>query len=155
VRRFSVAENILLANPGGGVYQARLRAISPDIRAKAESLGFEVHPNRIIEDLSIAEQQRVEILKVLMAGAEFLILDEPTSVLTDQEATKLMAVLRDLATAGVAVILVTHKLVEALDHSDRITVMRGARTLASVDAKKISASELTRLIVGADLKSRG
>jgi ABC-type uncharacterized transport system ATPase subunit len=152
VRRFSVAENILLANPGGGAYQPRLRAIAPEIREKADTLGFEVYPNRKIEDLSIAEQQRVEILKVLMAGAEFLILDEPTSVLTDQEATKLMAVLRDLATTGVAVILVTHKLAEALEHSDRITVMRGGRTLASVGAKEISAGELTRLIVGADVE---
>jgi simple sugar transport system ATP-binding protein len=152
VRRFSVAENILLANPGGGAYQPRLRAIAPEIREKAKNLGFEIHPNRKIEDLSIAEQQRVEILKALMAGAEFLIFDEPTSVLTDQEATKLMAVLGDLVTTGVAVVLVTHKLTEALDHSDRITVMRGGRTMASVGAKEISAAELTRLIVGADVE---
>jgi general nucleoside transport system ATP-binding protein len=152
VRRFTVAENILLANPEGK-FQTSRREISPKIRSRAESLGFKIDPERVVQHLSIAEQQRVEIIKVLMAGAEILILDEPTSVLTDLESARLLTVLRDLAMEGVAVILVTHKLAEALDHTDRITVMRNGRTIvASVAPKTISPTELTRLIVGADVQ---
>ncbi|MFT7595515.1 MAG: ABC-type uncharacterized transport system ATPase subunit [Paracoccaceae bacterium] len=95
--------------------------------ALAKDIDFELNLGRRAGDLSIAEQQRMENLKVLVAGARIVILDEPTAVLSEEEGANLMRLTRQLADTGTAVILVTHKLREALDHCDRITVMRGSQ----------------------------
>jgi general nucleoside transport system ATP-binding protein len=155
VRPFTVAENVLLGNPASrqaGSYAAKLRRIEDEIRARSAELGFRIDPLARVERLSIAEQQRVEILKVLLAGARILILDEPTAVLTDGEAERLLQTVHRLAhsetAGGAAVILVTHKMADVRAYADRVTVMRGGRTIGTLDPKATSSSELVRMIVG-------
>jgi ABC-type uncharacterized transport system ATPase subunit len=157
VRPFTVAENILLTAPAPAEFQShgeRLREISRDIRNKASELGFEIDPARRIDTLSIAEQQRVEILKVLLAGARILILDEPTAVLTDQEAARLLQTVRGLARAGSAVVLVTHKMADVKTYADRVTVMRGGRTVATLEPGATPVAELVKLTVGESIATQ-
>ncbi|RFA30819.1 ABC transporter ATP-binding protein [Alkalilimnicola ehrlichii] len=150
VRPFTVAENILLGlrNAGAGGFRTRLRKLEREIVAKAEQLGFAVDPRKPAAALSVAEQQRVEILKVLLAGARILILDEPTAVLTDQEAERLLTTVHAFARSGAAVILVTHKMADVIRYADQVTVMRAGRTVQTLDPRSISADELVRLTVG-------
>ncbi|KQP03590.1 ABC transporter ATP-binding protein [Pseudorhodoferax sp. Leaf265] len=151
VRPFTVAENILLGlaepDPPQG-YRQRLAEVAQRVRAQAEALGFAIDPQARVDRLSIAEQQRVEILKVLLAGARILILDEPTAVLTDQEAANLLGTVRALSRQGAAVVLVTHKMADVKAYADRVTVMRGGRTVATVDPAATPVAELVRLTVG-------
>src|SRR6202030_888460 len=107
VRRCTVVENVLLAN-WRGRFAPGVREIERQIEKQAAELGFEIDPGSRIDELSIAERQRVEIIKVLLAGARNLILDEPTAVLTDEEAVRLLTTVRALAAGGAAVVLVTH-----------------------------------------------
>ncbi|MDP9931585.1 ABC transporter ATP-binding protein [Variovorax paradoxus] len=158
VRPFTVAENILLTAPAPAEFQShgeRLREISRDIRNKASELGFEIDPAKRVDALSIAEQQRVEILKVLLAGARILILDEPTAVLTDQEAARLLQTVRGLARAGSAVVLVTHKMADVKTYADRVTVMRGGRTVATLEPGATPVAELVKLTVGESIATQG
>jgi simple sugar transport system ATP-binding protein len=151
VRPFTVAENILLGNPvsyGEGSFRSKLAKMETAIRELATELGFEIDPLKRTALLSIAEQQRVEILKVLLAGAHILILDEPTAVLTDQEAERLLSTVQQLARRGSAVILVTHKMADVKTYADQVTVMRSGRTIKTVDPKQTQAAELVRLTVG-------
>ena len=151
VKPFSVAENIMLSQPlasGEGSHRRRLGQLEAQIRAKAEELGFDIDPRQRTERLSIAEQQRVEILKVLLAGARILILDEPTAVLTDKEAERLLSTVHALARSGAAVVLVTHKMADVKTYADRVTVMRGGRTIKTVDPKQVAVAELVQLTVG-------
>jgi len=151
VKPFTVAENIMLGHPlatGMGSHRARLAELETQIRTKAQALGFDIDPRQRIEQLSIAEQQRVEILKVLLAGARILILDEPTAVLTDREAERLLSTVHALARSGAAVILVTHKMADVKTYADRVTVMRGGRTVKTVDPKQTAVAELVQLTVG-------
>jgi ABC-type uncharacterized transport system ATPase subunit len=150
VKRFTVAENILLANPRGP-FSSGMAAIEREIRQKAAALGFGIDPSRRVESLSVAEQQRVEIIKVLVAGARILILDEPTAVLTEDEAGRLLATIRDIALGGAAVILVTHKLRDVKAFAHRVTVMRGGRTVATLDPSQTTTDELTTLTVGSNV----
>ena len=151
VQPFTVAQNILLCNPLGrdaGGFGAKLKRIEGEIRVRAAELGFEIDPLQQVHRLSIAEQQRVEILKVLLAGARILILDEPTAVLTDSEAERLLQTVRRLAQGGAVVILVTHKMADVRAYADRVTVMRAGRTVRTLDPKQTSTDELVKLIVG-------
>ncbi|TRN62985.1 ABC transporter ATP-binding protein [Pseudomonas syringae] len=154
VKPFTVAQNILLAlpeQPGEGSYRKRLRALEQEIVGKAEALGFAIDPARTVDSLSVAEQQRVEILKVLLAGARILILDEPTAVLTDQEAERLLLTVQAFARQGAAVVLVTHKMADVKRYADRVTVMRGGRTVQTLDPQKVSVEQLVQLTVGESL----
>lgn len=151
VRPFTVSENILLgqAAPTSPLpYSRRLAEMEERVRAQAAELGFAIDPRQRVERLSIAEQQRVEILKVLLAGARILILDEPTAVLTDQEGERLLSTVRELAQRGSAVVLVTHKMADVKTYADRVTVMRAGRTVATVDPRATPVEELVRLTVG-------
>ncbi len=147
VRPFTVVENVLLAN-WRGRYALGLRVVEQQIRTQAAELEFEIDPHSRIDELSVAERQRVEIIKVLLAGARILILDEPTAVLTDEEAVRLLTTVRALAARGAAVVLVTHKLGEVTAFTDRVTVMRNGRAVAVLDSHATNAGELTRLAVG-------
>ena len=144
VKRFTIAENVVLAcRDALGV--RRPRDAAEQVAAKAAEVGFEIDPHAVIGELSIAEQQRVEILKVLLLGARILILDEPTSVLTDQESVAALTFMRRLAEEGHAVILITHKLREVIGYSSRITVMRqGETVLAGADTACRQASTAAR-----------
>ncbi len=155
VALFTVAENILLGMPvlvdddDVHGYRQRLARIRAAILTQAHAVGFEIDPDRRVCDLSVAEQQRVEILKVLLAGARILILDEPTAVLTDTEAARLLQTVQSLARGqGTAVILVTHKMADVKRYADRVTVMRGGRTVATLDPRTTPEADLVRLTVG-------
>jgi general nucleoside transport system ATP-binding protein len=150
VKRFTVAENVLLANPRGPFAGAK-KAIEAEIREKTAMLGFALDPACRVASLSIAEQQRLEIVKVLVAGARILILDEPTAVLTEGEAQRLLTTVRDIAERGAAVILVTHKLRDVRAFAHRVTIMRGGKTITTLDAQTTTVEELTSLTVGSNV----
>jgi simple sugar transport system ATP-binding protein len=147
-RPLTVAENVLLAVPRGS-FRAGLRQIEAEIAERATALGLPIDPRRTVDSLSVAEQQRVEILKALIGGATTLILDEPTAVLTDGEGERLLETMRRFAASGAAVVLVTHKLREVTAFADQVTIMRGGRTIATRDPHGMSFMELTELVVGA------
>jgi simple sugar transport system ATP-binding protein len=148
VPAFTVTENIALAMPGGGLRFNR-RALSAQVADAADRYGLPVQPDAIVRHLSIGERQRVEILKVLMAGARLLILDEPTSVLAPQEVDALFAAVGALRTAGLSIVIITHKLNEARAIADRVTVLRGGRTvLRDTDPKDLTDAELVEAMVG-------
>ena len=154
VKRFTIAENIVLACRASlGV--RRPRDAAEAIAAKAAEVGFAIDPSAVVGDLSIAEQQRVEILKVLLLGARILILDEPTSVLTDQESVSALTFMRHLAEDGHAVVLITHKLREVIGYSSRVTVMRqGETVLAGAETAGLDAETLARTMVGEEREGR-
>jgi general nucleoside transport system ATP-binding protein len=147
VKQFTVAENILLANPRAR-YSTGVAEIRAAIRRQADDLGFDIDPERRIDTLTVAAQQQVEIVKVLIGGARILILDEPTAVLTDAEADRLLETICRLARTGAAVVLVTHKINEVKRYADTVTIMRGGKTVATLDPDTATAAQLTELTVG-------
>lgn len=151
VKAFSAVDNVLLTLHHSG-YREQARATAERMTELCRALDFEIDMKRPVGLLSVAEQQRIEILKVLLAGSKVLILDEPTAVLTDREADSLLTTVRGLAGRGTAVVLVTHKLNEVRRYADRVTVMRGGRTIATVKAAEKSPQDLTVLIVGEQLQ---
>lgn len=150
VNRFNAVENVMLASPRGS-YRQGLAEVSRDIKRHADAIGFSVDLQQPVGMLSIAEQQRVEILKALVAGARILILDEPTAVLADDEAAKLLQTVQGLSRSGVAAVLITHKLRDVQKFADRVTVMRAGRTIATLDARTAPSDELTMLAVGSKI----
>lgn len=151
VKSFNAVENILLACGGPGHAQG-LADVEAAIRRQRDAIGFKVDLTRPVGSLSVAEQQRIEILKVLVGGARILILDEPTAVLTDREADALLKTMRQLASQGAAVVLVTHKLGEVKAYADRVTVMRGGRIVATTEPAELSIADLTTMVVGATVQ---
>jgi ABC-type uncharacterized transport system ATPase subunit len=147
VKRFTIAENILLANRQPH-FSSGIKNIRAEIRKQTDELKFDLDPDRGVDTLTVAEQQQVEIVKVLVGGVGILILDEPTAVLTDAESEGLLEIVRRLARSGTAVVLVTHKLHEVKRYADAVTIMRGGRTVATLDPRQASAAELTELTVG-------
>ncbi len=148
VPTISVAENMMLSLRGLGYRRAKARVLA-DIAQMRERLGITLDPDAIIGALSVAERQRVEIVKALATNPDILILDEPTAVLTDGEAETLLLTMRRLAASGTAVVLVTHKLADVRTHADQVTVMRAGRTIATCDPRETTAEELTTLVIGA------
>jgi simple sugar transport system ATP-binding protein len=153
VRPFTVAENIAL-----GMRSSRepllddRHQLGADVRACSERFGLKVDPNRYVWQLSVGEQQRVEILKALYRGADVLILDEPTAVLTPQEASALFAhVFQLLVQANKSIIFITHKLNEVFAVADRITVLRDGRVVGTVPACDTCREELARMMVGREV----
>ncbi len=130
----------------------RLRSDRSGARARlaalAERFGLKVDPDARVADLSVGERQRVEILKALYNDARILILDEPTAVLTTQEAERLFATLRDMAAKGLSLIFISHKLHEVMSASDRVVVLRGGRVVAERATRDTSREELAELMVG-------
>ncbi len=155
IPNMTVAENIgLILN-----YDLRrpvldLSDVRKKLREMAERYGLHVDPDAVMEQLSVGERQRVEILKALFKGASILIFDEPTSYLTKIETRKLFENLRRMADEGKSIIFVTHKIDEVMEISDRITVLRQGRVVAVKDRKDVSKEELARLIVGRDVLFR-
>ena len=149
VECFTVAENLLMGTvplPGGKSYSVRQAA--EQISALSKEFGLDVDANTKIEDLSIGERQRVEILKLLFRDAKIMILDEPTAVLTPGEVERLFVVLRRLAAAGRSIIIVTHKLHEVLSLTDRVTVLRAGKKTGTVATRDATADDLVRMMVG-------
>jgi len=147
----TVLENIVLgAEPRRGVLLDYDRA-REEIRELSRRYGMALDPDRLVEDLTVGERQRAEIIKVLYRGARILILDEPTAVLVPHEVDELFKNLRELKREGVTVIFISHKLDEVLAIADRITVMRGGRTVATVLPSDVTAGQLAELMVGSEL----
>lgn len=153
VRRFTVAENLAMGQPVAGE-RFSLAATARRLGELAARFGLEVDPAARVETLPIGVQQRVEILKLLHHEARVLILDEPTAVLTPQEVERLFEVLRALAAAGKAVVIVTHKLREATSVADRVTVLRDGRVVGRVAARDTDEATLARMMVGRDVLLR-
>ena len=150
----TVAENVVLASePRRGALLDR-DAAEARVRELSERFGLVVDPNARIEKITVGQQQRVEILKALYRGAEILILDEPTAVLTAQETAELFKVLRALTAEGVSVIFISHKLREVLDIADRVTVLRRGVKVGTVDAEGATEASLAKLMVGRDVLFR-
>ena len=154
VDTMTVAENIILGAETGTATNLDLEKASKDIRALSDELKLNIDPNALIEDLSVGQQQRVELLKALYRDAELLILDEPTAVLTPQEVEEFFAILRRMKEQGKTIIIITHKLEEVLAISDEVTVMRDGKDVGNVKTAETSAKDLARMIVGRDVLLR-
>lgn len=150
VENFTVTENIILGDERTPFF-CRLDSLSEKISGLGEKYGLTVDPEARIDQLSVGEKQRVEILKMLYRGSELLIMDEPTAVLTPQESLELFDNLKRFAAAGRSVVLITHKLSEVLSAADRVTVLRGGRTAAVLGREEITEGKLARLMVGRDI----
>ncbi len=153
VEPFSVAENVVLGDHRGEGRRFFVHppAIERRVTELGEKYGVAVDPSARIWQLSIGEQQRVEILKALYREARILIMDEPTAVLTPQEADALFTTLRSMAAEGRTVIFISHKLHEVKAVADRVTVLRGGRTVATVDATEATLRSLAALMVGREV----
>ena len=143
---FSATENIVLGLNEAGKYN--LEAAEDRVKTICERYGFEVEPKKKVYTMSVSEKQTVEIIKVLYRGADILILDEPTAVLTPQETQKLFAVLRRMRDDGKAIIIITHKLHEVLSLSDRVAVLRKGEYIGTVNTAETNEAELTEMMVG-------
>ena len=147
----TVAENVALGLPGGRGPLTDLGAVRRRIGELSKRYGLKVDPDAFIWQLSVGEQQRVEIIKALYRGAALLILDEPTAVLTPQEVAEFFVVLRHMAAEGHAIIFISHKLGEVTAYTDRVTVLRDGRNAGSVPTSKTSKAALAELMVGRPL----
>ena len=140
----TAAENIILGLEG----KLDLKAASEKIRQICDAYGFEVDPNQKVYDMSVSQKQTVEIVKVLYRGADILILDEPTAVLTPQETDKLFAVLRNMRDDGKSIVIITHKMHEVEDLSDRVAVLRHGQFIGDMSTSQTDAQEMTNMMVG-------
>ena len=149
VDNFTVTENIVLGDEvtsfAGVLDPKKAREKVLEI---VNEYGFDVDPDAKIEDITVGMQQRVEILKALYRGADTLILDEPTAVLTPQEIEKLIQIMRDLVSKGKTIIIITHKLKEIMSSADECTIIRRGKYMSTVDVSKTSETELATLMVG-------
>lgn len=141
----TAAENISLAVPG------TIAELSERIRAASAQFGLEVEPDSRVQTMSVGERQRIEILRCILQEPKLIIMDEPTSVLPPQGIAKLFETLRKLASEGIGIIFISHKLDEIKALCDRATVMRGGRVVGVVDAQKENARGLTKLMIGHDI----
>ena len=154
VDTMSVAENIILGAETGNAFDLDLEKANREIKELSDELRLNIDPNALIEDLSVGQQQRVELLKALYRKAELLILDEPTAVLSPQEVDDFFAILRRMKDQGKTIIIITHKLEEVLAISDEVTVMRDGKVVGNVKTSETNAQDLARMIVGRDVLLR-
>ena len=143
---FTATQNIILGIKQKGVYS--LKKANAEVKAIADKYGFNINPKKKIYDCSVSEKQTIEIVKVLYRGANILILDEPTAVLTPQETEKLFAVLRRMKEDGKSIIIITHKLNEVMAVSDRVSVLRKGEYIGTVETANTTPQELTEMMVG-------
>ncbi|HGJ3147707.1 TPA: ABC transporter ATP-binding protein [Streptococcus pneumoniae] len=148
VEAFTVAENIILGSEltKNGVLD--IAGASKEIKALSERYGLAVDPSAKVADISVGAQQRVEILKTLYRGADILIFDEPTAVLTPSEIDELMAIMKNLVKEGKSIILITHKLDEIRAVSDRVTVIRRGKSIETVEIAGVTNADLAEMMVG-------
>ena len=143
---FSAAENIVLGLEDQGKFD--INVISKKVQEISDKYGFDIDPRKKIYEMSVSEKQTVEIIKVLYRGANILILDEPTAVLTPQETQKLFKILRSMRDDGKAIIIITHKLHEVLSLSDRVAVLRKGEYIGTVNTAETNEAQLTEMMVG-------
>ena len=153
VPTLTVTENVVLGARGGPFLRKReLAAVSARLRELAERYGLDVQPGARVWQLSVGEQQRVEILRALYRDARVLILDEPTATLTPPETARLFPKLRALAARGAAIVFITHHLEDVIEWADQITVLRRGEGVGTLRPKDSSAQELARMMVGRDVR---
>ena len=145
---FTVLENIILGAEGGFMLSGAMRNARETLLDLSERYGLTVNPDAVISSLPVGVQQRVEILKALYRGAKVLILDEPTGVLTPQEADALFDILRSLKEQGTTILLITHKLHEIMDVTDRVSVIRRGEMVGHRETAQTSPEELAEMMVG-------
>ena len=154
VDNMTVAENVVLGAESGSALGLDMAAAYGRISELSKELKLDIDPHALIEDLSVGQQQRVELLKALYRDVDFLILDEPTAVLSPQEVSEFFAILRRMKAQGKTIVIITHKLDEVLAISDEVTVMRDGKTVGNVRTSETNAKDLARLIVGRDVLLR-
>ena len=147
VDSFTVAENIVLGM-GKSLGRGALRQVERRVGELVDEYGLDIHPSASVWQLSVGEQQRVEIVKQLFRGARFLILDEPTAVLAPQETDRLFEAVRQLVVNGHAVVVVSHKMQEILDHTDRVTVLRDGLNAGGGATATLDTDSLNRMVFG-------
>ena len=152
VETFTVLENLVLGCEGGALLRGAARSAREDLARFARDFDLALDPDAITGALPVGLRQRLEILRALRGGADILILDEPTAVLTPQESERLFAVLRRLAGEGRTVLLATHKLKEVLAVTDRVSVTRAGRIIATLDTAATDAESLAELMIGRRLR---
>jgi ABC-type uncharacterized transport system ATPase subunit len=150
VQNHTVAENITLGYEKSPQLFPQ-RQISEQILAFCEKFNFYIDPSKMVWQLSAGEQQRVEIIQALMNGADLLILDEPTSVLTSQESQELFKILREMKNQGHLIILISHKLDEILDLCDRVTVLQKGKIVGQTETRDVDKKGLARMMIGRDI----
>jgi simple sugar transport system ATP-binding protein len=154
----TVLENIVLGAEPGSAAKIDFQKAAAEVNKLSKDFGFDIDPHKRVEQLSVGQQQRVEVLKALYRGARILILDEPTAVLTPQEVEEFFKILRALRDdgreQGKTVIIITHKLNEVLALSDNVTVMRDGRVVGETPTAKTNAPDLARMMVGRDVLLR-
>ena len=143
---FTATENIILGQKEQG--RLNMDKKNREIKELADTYGFDLEPQKKIYDMTVSQKQTVEIIKVLYRGADILILDEPTAVLTPQETEKLFVILRNMKKAGKSIIIITHKLNEVLEISDRVAVLRKGKDIGTIDTKDATVESLTEMMVG-------
>jgi simple sugar transport system ATP-binding protein len=148
---FTVAENIMLGKETTRRGILDRKTVSAKVRELSHQYGLDVDPEALVGQLPVGAQQRVEIIKTLYRDAQILILDEPTAVLTPQEAEELFVIMRGLTERGVSIIFITHKLKEVLAVSDRITVMRSGRVVGTVTPEDMNEAKLASMMVGREV----
>ncbi|VKN62202.1 ABC transporter ATP-binding protein [Streptococcus pneumoniae] len=148
VEAFTVAENIILGSELAKNGVLDIAGASKEIKALSERYGLAVDPSAKVADISVGAQQRVEILKTLYRGADILIFDEPTAVLTPSEIDELMAIMKNLVKEGKSIILITHKLDEIRAVSDRVTVIRRGKSIETVEIAGATNADLAEMMVG-------
>lgn len=148
---FTVTENIILGKEPSKAGKIDLKEASEEVRKLSEQYQLRVDPHAKIADISIGMQQRVEILKTLYRGAEILIFDEPTAVLTPQEIKELITIMKALVKEGKSIILITHKLKEIMEVCDRVTVIRKGQGIGTVTVSETNPNELASLMVGREV----
>lgn len=148
VENLTVTENIILGNEPKKRGMVDIRGAAKKVKEISELYGLNVDPNAKIEDISVGMQQRVEILKTLYRGAEILIFDEPTASLTPQEIGELISIMKKLIGEGKSIIIITHKLQEIMDVSDRVTIIRKGEGIGTVITSETNPEELATLMVG-------
>lgn len=154
VNNFTVTENIILGNEPKKGGKINIEEAAKSIQRLSEQYGLSVDPYAKIEDISVGMQQRVEILKILYRGAEILIFDEPTAVLTPQEVKELIGIMKLLVQEGKSIILITHKLKEIMEVSDRCTIIRKGKGIGTVDIATTDKQHLAELMVGREVNFR-
>ncbi|PGT86729.1 MULTISPECIES: ABC transporter ATP-binding protein [Bacillaceae] len=151
VNTFSITENIILGNEPKKGTTINIKDAEKQVKEISEKYGLAVDPSAKISDISVGMQQRVEILKTLYRGAEILIFDEPTAVLTPQEIKELIQILKTLIKEGKSIILITHKLKEIMEVCDRVTVIRKGEGIGTVNVADTNPNELASLMVGREV----
>ena len=152
VQPFTVAQNIILGTePTKGIGAVDMKKAIEDVKSLSDRYGLYVDPTAKIEDITVGMQQRVEILKALYRGAEILIIDEPTAVLTPQEIQELIQIIKNLTKEGKSVIIITHKLKEIKSAADNCTIIRRGKYIDTVEVSKVSEDDLAAMMVGREV----